>query len=484
VELFKLVTHGKYEVPEYLSEDCKSLIRSMLCVDTEQRATMEKIKTHPWVVGSDNWMCKEIPLPKPVKLDDGIVAEMELFGFSRKSIEESLHENSFNPATATFNLLQYRKDRESDALYGPVSARRTESDNSEYLSGIVSMPTSTTSSPMSHSPLARSPTDFECKNTAAQKFAGLPKASPRVKLVRVASQHVRRGRSNTGDLVLVPQPRFPKRKRSQSDKKSDEMAEDEEELERSCSPKEKSKSGLRYQLSPRGGATPKEETEESEASPQLIRESKRKPALRKTCSANLAQSPSPTRTKVITKPVTKPLWSECNSNSPGETDLRSGKDILVQRNLTKQRRRTLHLQKEDIKPSASWGQESTKEDTEKMSSKVFSMTKQILSKRAAERAATEDEGPRALRTPFSVTSTKDPKYILKQIQNYFSTAGIQFEPVGKFAFRGYKNKIQFEIEVCAVPCLPNIYSIRMHRVDGEWEKYRAFCEELLSNLDI
>lgn len=98
----------------------------------------------------------------------------------------------------------------------------------------------------------------------------------------------------------------------------------------------------------------------------------------------------------------------------------------------------------------------------------------------------EPKKPRARRTAFSVTSTKDPHEIVTQITDYFEQTKMRFEPIGTFCFKALdeKRNLRVEIEVCEVPNLKNIYSIRIQRVEGDWMEYKKFCHTLLPKLQL
>jgi len=445
-DLYTKVTQGDFKIPEALSESCKSLLSSMICVDTNERITMEQIINHPWVVSIDNWVCRK-PDPPQVVPDESILAQMELFGFSKSSVLTAINEKLYNPAYATFHLLQRRKDRDPDTFAGIQTLKPR--------AGTASMPTSPNSqSPLMGSSPARSPTANSGYHTPSMTISNGQLAT-RPNLARVQSQ--KRVRSNTGERLKAT-GKFTNLGR--------ELLAEEDELSLSGvkSPVRSSKSGLRFELSPRKGEAPEEETTEETA----------KPTLRKTYSARLEES------KVIVPRLATQYIR------PKESEGSATPDIIIRDNIKLKsprdyRRKTARI---DTKHAGTW-QFAPQEEGAPLSSKVFSITKQIISKRAAENAHVVNE-PRAKRTAFSITSTKDPGDILKQIQVYFSITRIPYESVGPFALKGLHKRtgVRFEIEVCAVPNLQNIYSIRMQRVDGDWEKYKAFCKELLPKLDL
>ena len=477
---------------------CSNLLRSMLCVDAEARITMEQIKEHAWVVYNDNWKCEEFPIepPKEPTIDETILAQMELFGFTRDKVLRSLKDKSYDPASATFNLLQLRKGRSETPT--PMRVRRFDSENQSFLSGFVSMPTSAATSPCSSipcSPKAVSPRLNHSESVSPTY------QEPRPVLARVQSQKMehRRGRSFTGDDNEIPQ-RFakisPKRKRSSSEKHEDSDEEDSDLGVSTSSPRvkfETPQSGLRFELSKnkKNGeetTSTKKETPTIEIAPatvnELIRESKPKPRLRKTFSDKDFQNKTLSPRKNSPKPITKPVWSDQQHGTP-DLITQTGKKTRISRSSVHKRKSHTVTRETAKNMRGTWSTEvEISTDGSKLSSRMFSVTKQMIAKRSTEKE--DPNEPRALRTPFSATSSQDPKEILSRIQTYFKIAGVPFEPVGAFALKGLiiEYDVRFEIEVCAVPNLQNLYSVRTKRVDGEWEKYKEFCEDLFEALDI
>ena len=48
-ELHKMIIKGKYNLKEEITDDAKSLMRSMLETDPKKRITIQKILAHPWL---------------------------------------------------------------------------------------------------------------------------------------------------------------------------------------------------------------------------------------------------------------------------------------------------------------------------------------------------------------------------------------------------------------------------------------------------
>ena len=48
-ELHKMIIKGKYHLKEEITDEAKSLMKSMLTTDPNNRITISKILTHPWM---------------------------------------------------------------------------------------------------------------------------------------------------------------------------------------------------------------------------------------------------------------------------------------------------------------------------------------------------------------------------------------------------------------------------------------------------
>jgi len=297
-----------------------------------------------------------------------------------------------------------------------------------------------------------------------------------------------RGRSNTGDITI--RNFSPHRKRSASENAGDGDSDEDDLISKELGvPTSPKRSSLRFQSSPREGDEKKEKSirfaEKEPSKDGLIRVS-RKPLLRKTNSEKFSQNIDNKAKEVNKKPITQPVWSDKNyAETPEPVILRndSKKSTDYQKRLSVGRKVNYQL---NLKSRGTWDpkKQNLADGQSKMSSSVFSITKQMLAKRAAEKVDLNE--PRVLKTPFSVTCSKDPKDILKYIETYFKIAGIPFEAVGSFALKGLivESNIRFEIEICQVPNLQNLYSIRMQRIDGDWEKYKEFCETLFADIKL
>ena len=97
-----------------MSFEARDLISRMLTVNPEDRITIPEIWDHPWVkngpayekhLDGGLYNIGRDPYTGAVKVDDGILKEMEAHGFDQRKTLEALMRNDANYITATYFLL-------------------------------------------------------------------------------------------------------------------------------------------------------------------------------------------------------------------------------------------------------------------------------------------------------------------------------------------------------------------------------------------
>ncbi|CAG9321959.1 unnamed protein product [Blepharisma stoltei] len=114
-ELNKLILTGKYNLPDYLSENAKDMIRSMLQLVPHNRIPLDSLLRHPWFRSSDETEEESVSprfigniepsREKRFKVDDFILEKVVACGFPKSFVLNSLNCNELNHATATYYLL-------------------------------------------------------------------------------------------------------------------------------------------------------------------------------------------------------------------------------------------------------------------------------------------------------------------------------------------------------------------------------------------
>ncbi|KAL0469420.1 serine/threonine protein kinase [Neurospora intermedia] len=82
--LHQKIKKGAVDYPNWLSSECKHLISRMLVTDPKQRATMQEVMNHPWMLKGyngppDNYLPRREPLTLP--LDPEVISQMTGFKF-------------------------------------------------------------------------------------------------------------------------------------------------------------------------------------------------------------------------------------------------------------------------------------------------------------------------------------------------------------------------------------------------------------------
>lgn len=105
-ELHKLILQGKFDLPEFLSVNIKHLIRNMLVIVPHKRIPLEKILRHRWFE-----RCNELftdSTDSTFHINQEIVQQMEVFGYPKQHVINSLELKSLNHAYAVYTALSIR----------------------------------------------------------------------------------------------------------------------------------------------------------------------------------------------------------------------------------------------------------------------------------------------------------------------------------------------------------------------------------------
>ncbi|XP_037376941.1 serine/threonine-protein kinase MARK2-like [Talpa occidentalis] len=109
-ELRDSVLSGHYYEPDYLSEQCRDLLRELMVRDPQSRSALESIIQHPWVRMKNGLL----PWREPAHghHDNAIIEAMVSMGYERHEIVRALEEGKYNDVMGTYLILHYRKREE------------------------------------------------------------------------------------------------------------------------------------------------------------------------------------------------------------------------------------------------------------------------------------------------------------------------------------------------------------------------------------
>eukprot|EP01122_Echinamoeba_exundans_P009922 TRINITY_DN3579_c0_g1_i1.p1 TRINITY_DN3579_c0_g1~~TRINITY_DN3579_c0_g1_i1.p1 ORF type:complete len:867 (-),score=173.16 TRINITY_DN3579_c0_g1_i1:2-2602(-) len=120
-ELFGKIIRGEYYVPDHVSMECRDLIGRMLVVDPAQRATLDQVRTHRWILDDSG---QPVPKSEPLgfsntpasanDLDEFALEECERIGYDRDAVIRSVIGNLYDDAAATYFLIVSRKRKDEE----------------------------------------------------------------------------------------------------------------------------------------------------------------------------------------------------------------------------------------------------------------------------------------------------------------------------------------------------------------------------------
>eukprot|EP01017_Pseudomicrothorax_dubius_P022954 TRINITY_DN2469_c0_g3_i1.p1 TRINITY_DN2469_c0_g3~~TRINITY_DN2469_c0_g3_i1.p1 ORF type:complete len:748 (+),score=112.07 TRINITY_DN2469_c0_g3_i1:567-2810(+) len=107
--LYKKIIAGEFNVPKFVSEEAKDLLRAILNTDPNKRITISEIRRHPWYQLHKNDMEPDptgiLVGVDPIPIDSYIVRRLEENGFDAAAIVQSIKGNRHNHLTTTYYLL-------------------------------------------------------------------------------------------------------------------------------------------------------------------------------------------------------------------------------------------------------------------------------------------------------------------------------------------------------------------------------------------
>ena len=110
--MYQQIISGVFELPNYLSENAKDLLKKILEIDPKKRINFEEIKAHPWfnIIDKNYLMHKGININEDIiPIDEEIIKSMEKIGFNKMEIRYSLIKNFHNKITTVYDLLLKKK---------------------------------------------------------------------------------------------------------------------------------------------------------------------------------------------------------------------------------------------------------------------------------------------------------------------------------------------------------------------------------------
>jgi len=115
-EIYEKISKGHFTLAPYLSRDAADILKKMLTVDPKHRATMEEIRSHPWVNHGfaeppDNYLPPRLPVvPNP---NTQTLQKMVLYGYKQDEAKLVLQrgDTALHPTICIYHLLEESRKR-------------------------------------------------------------------------------------------------------------------------------------------------------------------------------------------------------------------------------------------------------------------------------------------------------------------------------------------------------------------------------------
>ena len=110
--MYDKILKGDYDIPKFLSDEAKDIIKKILEVDPKKRSNFEEIKNHPWfnIINKKYMIFKGIDVDADIiPVDEEIVEKMEKIGINKIETRYHVLKNFHNKITTIYNLLLKEK---------------------------------------------------------------------------------------------------------------------------------------------------------------------------------------------------------------------------------------------------------------------------------------------------------------------------------------------------------------------------------------
>ena len=110
--LYSKILSGKFNIPNFVSEPAKDILRKILNVNPEKRYNIAQIKKHPWfnIINPQINMSEGLLLNKIViPIDEDLVDKMGEYDYNKDEIRKNILTNKHNHITITYYLLLKKK---------------------------------------------------------------------------------------------------------------------------------------------------------------------------------------------------------------------------------------------------------------------------------------------------------------------------------------------------------------------------------------
>ncbi len=107
-KLYKKILNGDFFIPKFVSNDCRELMRKILCTDPSNRYKADDIRRHPWFNLQTDFNQGIVIGVNDIPIYKNILDLLEQFKFDKHDAERYILNNKHNHLTTTYYLLLKR----------------------------------------------------------------------------------------------------------------------------------------------------------------------------------------------------------------------------------------------------------------------------------------------------------------------------------------------------------------------------------------
>lgn len=110
--LYKKILSGEFKVPEFISFECKDLMKNVLNIDPDRRFSIEQIKRSKWFGNYTQELAKGIIVGEdPIPIDEQVLAQLGQHNLNIESARKSIESNTHNQLTTSYYLLLKKQSK-------------------------------------------------------------------------------------------------------------------------------------------------------------------------------------------------------------------------------------------------------------------------------------------------------------------------------------------------------------------------------------
>ncbi|KAK7507429.1 hypothetical protein BaRGS_00001364 [Batillaria attramentaria] len=462
--LYRKIQSGKYEVPEWLSEETIDLLARMLQTDPKRRITISSILEHPWLNHGFN-----VPVEWASKykrtLDDDCLTELAVhYGKSRQHMETVVSRWKYDYLTATYFLLLEKKmtGRPVRLLHRPTVSKNTPNPKVRNMSldsdnNYVELP---------QSPVILVPQDQNCE-TPREGLTPTPRDKQASRDRSPRKDERVRGRARERLVFNDPEPQKPK------ERSKGELDKAEEDKENFVVPKSPG---------PRQSKTPAPKTPAQRGAAGQNKSRQRSPVMAKHLQKlaaldDAACTPQKFKDGGLVSSTLSPSRSYDSQlhNLAAET-------VTPIKNSNKEASRSV----DDALYQAHLNTPGSTGKSRKSSRSVFGSLERMLNMLTPKKQrGSTCEGPRKVKALHNVfrTTEQDADYVLNVLRSTIEDMCIPYRQ-SDYVLRCTvmddwgRVRLAFDLEVCTMPKTSYVGVCRK-RVKGDTWHYKKLCKDIV-----